>query len=85
MLKKEKVDLSDLSHVCHMLERQRVSQHFFNSNKGEGILVPLDRRFVVYPGGAGVEEGSGVEEVSLFYTGTLRPSLLWKSYSSLSL
>jgi hypothetical protein len=25
MLKKEKVDLADLSHVCHMLERQRVS------------------------------------------------------------
>jgi hypothetical protein len=25
MLKKEKVDLSDLSHICHLLERQRVS------------------------------------------------------------
>ena len=29
---------------------------------GEGIIVPLDRRFVVYPGGAGVEEGVGVKE-----------------------
>ena len=23
----------------------------------EGIIVPVDRRFVVYPGGAGVDEG----------------------------
>ena len=31
----------------------------------EGIIVPLDLHFVVYPGGA------GVEEVSLVYPGTL--------------
>ena len=28
----------------------------------EGIIVPLYRRFVVYPGGAGVEEGASGEE-----------------------
>ena len=29
---------------------------------GEGIIVPLYRRFVVYPRGASVEEGADVEE-----------------------
>ena len=29
---------------------------------GERIIVPLDRRIVVYPGGAGVDEDAGVEE-----------------------
>ena len=27
---------------------------------GEGIIVPLDRRFVVYPGAARVDQGAGV-------------------------
>ena len=40
---------------------------------GERIIVLLDRQFVVYPGGAGVDEGAGVEDIytgkSLFYTG----------------
>ena len=37
----------------------------------EGIIVALDRRFVVYPGGAGVDEGAGVEDGGppVFYTG----------------
>ena len=44
----------------------------------EGIIVPLYQRFVVYPGGAGVEEGASVEEVSLVYPGTLvYPSTLF--------
>ena len=38
--------------------------------KREGIIVPLDRRFVVYPRGASVDQGAGVEEVSLVYPGT---------------
>ena len=29
---------------------------------GEGIIIPLDWHFVVYPGGAGVEEGASAEE-----------------------
>ena len=39
----------------------------------EGIIVGLDRRFVVYPGGAGVDEGAGVEDGGppVFYTGSL--------------
>ena len=48
----------------------------------EGIIVALDWRFFVYPGGAGVDEGAGVEDImgagveggagiDLFYTGTL--------------
>ena len=28
----------------------------------EDIIVPLDRRFVVYPGGAGVDEDAGVDK-----------------------
>ena len=28
----------------------------------EGIIVALDQRFVIYPGGAGVDEGAGVED-----------------------
>ena len=36
---------------------------------GERIIVPLDRHFVVYPGGAGVDEGAGVDKEDLFYTG----------------
>ena len=47
----------------------------------EGIILSLYRRFVVYPGGAGVDEGAGVDKGDLFYTGTLPPSLLWESYS----
>ena len=42
---------------------------------GKGIIVALDRRFVVYPGVAGVEEGAGVED--LFYT---RPLLHRQPY-----
>ena len=40
----------------------------------EGIIIPLDRHFVVYPGGAGVEEGASVEEVSLAYPGSSTPA-----------
>ena len=43
----------------------------------EGIIVALYRCFVIYPGGASVEEGAGVEEVlpllylhRLIYIGT---------------
>ena len=39
-------------------------------NKREGIIVPLDQHFVIYPGGVSVEEGAGVEEVSLVYPGS---------------
>ena len=28
----------------------------------EGIIVPLDRRLLVYPGGAGVDKGASVDE-----------------------
>ena len=28
----------------------------------ERIIVPLDRHFVIYPGGAGVDEGAGLDE-----------------------
>ena len=31
--------------------------------------MPLDWHFVVYPGGADVDEGAGVDEGDLFYTG----------------
>ena len=34
----------------------------------EGIIVALDRHFVVYPGGVGVDEGD------LFYTGSSTPA-----------
>ena len=42
----------------------------------ERIIVPLDRHFIVYPGGAGVVEGASVDKgdlfyIRLFYTGTL--------------
>ena len=44
---------------------------------GERIIVPLDRHIVIHPGGAGVDQGAGVDEgdifyTSLFYTGTPR-------------
>ena len=32
---------------------------------GERIIVPLDRHFVVYPGGAGVDEGAGGDKGDL--------------------
>ena len=32
------------------------------SPEREGIIVPLDQRFVVYPGGAGVDEGARVDK-----------------------
>ena len=35
----------------------------------ERIIIPLDGQFLVYPGVAGVDEGAGVVEVFLFYTG----------------
>ena len=35
----------------------------------ERIIVPLDQHFVVYPGGAGVDESAGVDEGYIFYTG----------------
>ena len=31
--------------------------------KREGIIIALDRRFVVYPGLAGVDEGAGLEDI----------------------
>ena len=40
----------------------------------EGIIVLLYWRFVVYPGGAGVNEGAGVEEVSLVYASSSTPA-----------
>ena len=39
----------------------------------ERIIVPLDRHFVVYTGGAGLDEGAGLHEGYLFYTGLSRP------------
>ena len=33
-------------------------------------MVDLDRRFVVYPGVTKVDEGPGVEDMSVFYTGS---------------
>ena len=38
----------------------------------EGIIVPLDRLSVVYPSWAGVDEGAGLEEENVFYTGSSR-------------
>ena len=35
----------------------------------EGIIIALDRHFVFYPGAAGVDEGAGVDEQDIFYTG----------------
>ena len=35
----------------------------------ERKIVPLDRHFVVYPWGAGVDKGAGLDEGDLFYTG----------------
>ena len=40
----------------------------------EGIILPLDQHFVVYPGGAGVDEGADVEEGDFFYTGSSTPA-----------
>ena len=40
----------------------------------EGIIVPLDRHFVVYPGGVGVDEGAGVDKGDLFYTDSSTPA-----------
>ena len=40
----------------------------------EGIIVPLDRHLVVYPGGASVEVGASVEEVSLVNPGSSTPA-----------
>ena len=46
-------------------------------NIREGIIVALDRRFIVYPGVASVDEGAGVEdvkhEVPLLHRLTLMP------------
>ena len=39
----------------------------------EGIIEALDRHFIIYPGGAGVDEGAGVEDGGppVIYTGSL--------------
>ena len=37
----------------------------------ERIIVPLDRHFVVYTGGASVDEGASLDEGDVFYTGSL--------------
>ena len=60
------------SGICKSFRKQallglsRISLNFsrffcldFHS-KGEDLIVPLDRRLVVYPGAAGVDEGAGV-------------------------
>ena len=47
-----------------------------NGDIWEGIIVALERHFVIYPGGAGVDEGAsvdkgaGVDEGDFFYTST---------------
>ena len=41
-----------------------------HSNR-ERIIVPLDQHFVIYTGGASVDEGAGVDEGDVFYTGSL--------------
>ena len=38
---------------------------------GERMIIPLDRHFVIYTGGASVDEGDVFYTGSLFYTGTL--------------
>ena len=47
------------------------SSNALSSFKREGIIIPLYRHFVIYPGGTSVDEGAGVEEVSLIYPRTL--------------
>ena len=44
---------------------------FRHAFKWERIIVPLDRHFVVYTGDAGVDEGTGVDQGDVFFTGTL--------------
>ena len=41
---------------------------------GEGIIVPLEWHFVVYPGSADVDEGAGLDVGDLFYTGSSTPA-----------
>ena len=47
-------------------------QPWYSSAKGftlrEGIIVPLDRHFVVYPEGASVDKGADVDEGDLLNT-----------------
>ena len=51
-----------------------------NGDIWEGIIIALDRHFVVYPRGAdvdegaSVDEGAGVEEADFFYTGSSTPA-----------
>ena len=42
----------------------------------EGIIVPLDRLSIVYPGCAGEDKGAGVHEGYLFYTGSYFPHFI---------
>ena len=44
---------------------------YFSFKVRERIIIPLDRQFVVYSGGASVDEGAGVDEGDVFYTGSL--------------
>ena len=37
----------------------------------EHIIVPIDQHFVIYTGGAGVDESAGLDEGDIFYTGSL--------------
>ena len=52
-------------------------------NYREGIIVALDRRFVVYPrlSVAGVDEGAGVEDVKHEVPLLHRPLLHWHLHS----
>ena len=61
------------SSVCEFLKRERERKRDKTSEAklGERIIVPLDQQFVVYPGGAGVDEVAGVDEGDVFYTGSL--------------
>ena len=61
------------SSVCEFLKRERERKRDKTSEAklGERIIVPLDRQFVVYPGGAGVDEVASVDEGDVFYTGSL--------------
>ena len=53
-----------------------VSDEILPSHEREGIIVPLDRHFVVYPGtpGAGVDEAAGIDKGEEECPGVVCPS-----------
>ena len=66
------------AYVKYMPFILKINHGIVLSKLWERIIVPLDRRFVVYPGVAGVDEGAGVEDVKHEVPLQHRPLLHWQ-------